>query len=308
MTVQQMIIEVYENSTQNSELDPYTAGAFDITSNGAVKCLGYLNRAYEFVCSYKEQNGRPLRFEELKGISRFQLDLEEGTCQAGSTTADIVLAATASAVDDYYNGWVVYLDDGTNVGEYRVIVDYVGTTTTATVNRAWTTAPADDTTYDLYKNFYSLNAMNISPQERVFGILKCWDLHQRAEVWYGSRDAEYIQNLETAQVPTEYVFKRDQLIFNYPYNEARWYEVEYYTLPDELGDPDGSPVIPEGFHQAMIFYANYLDSLKQVDAETITNWYRAAINTIRTQIVDNDVGFSRRDQGFIIDSAYNRRY
>jgi len=308
MTVQQMIIEVYENSTENSELDPRTAGAFDITSDGAIKCLGYLNRAYEFVCSYKEQAGRPLRFEELKSISRFQLDLEDGTCQAGSTTANIVLAATASAVDDYYNGWVIKLDGGTNSGEYRVIVDYDGATTTATVNRAWTTAPDATTTYDLYKNFYSLSDMNISPQDRVFGILKCWDLYQKSEIHYGSRDSEYIQNLETAQVPTEYIFKRDQLIFNYPYNVARWYEVEYYTLPSELAGADESPVIPEGFHQAMIFYANYLDALKQVDAETITNWYRAAINTIRTQIVDNDVDFSRRDQGFIIDNAYDRRY
>ena len=51
MTVQQMIIEVFENSTENTELDPYTAGVFDITSAGAVKVLGYLNRAYEFICS-----------------------------------------------------------------------------------------------------------------------------------------------------------------------------------------------------------------------------------------------------------------
>lgn len=307
MTVQQMIIEVFENSTENTELDPYTAGAFDIASAGAVKCLGYLNRAYEFVCSYKEQRGRPLRFEELKAVTRFQTQQVEGTAQV-STTTTLVLEAGSSAVDDYYNGWVVKLDGGTGSGEYRIIMDYDGATTTATVNRAWTTAPDATTTYDIYKNFYTLSDLGISPQERLFGVLKCYDLNTRLELDYGSRADNYIFNLETNQTPSEYVFKRDQLIFNYPLDEVRWYEIEYYTLPADLAGADDSPVIPESFHMALVWYANYIDALKMDDEEGSTRWYRSTINTLRSGIVDNDVGFSRRDQGFILGNNYGGTY
>lgn len=73
---------------------------------------------------------------------------ESGTVVAavGST---ITLAAGASAVDDNYNNWYVYIDSGLGSGQVRQITDYDGTTKIATINSAWTVAPIAST-YELY--------------------------------------------------------------------------------------------------------------------------------------------------------------
>lgn len=63
------------------------------------------------------------------------------TAQAGGSTS-IQLDTSASAANDFYNGAVVLIASGTGAGQARVITDYVGSTTTATVNKAWSTNPA----------------------------------------------------------------------------------------------------------------------------------------------------------------------
>lgn len=57
------------------------------------------------------------------------------TFQAGSTLAPdtLVLNATASAVDDFYNGMWILITSGTQINKVRRIKDYDGTTKTATL-------------------------------------------------------------------------------------------------------------------------------------------------------------------------------
>lgn len=62
---------------------------------------------------------------------------------AASTT--LVFTAGASATDDAYNGW--YVTDGTDVA---IITDYVGATTTATLESAWTGATGAGVSVSLY--------------------------------------------------------------------------------------------------------------------------------------------------------------
>lgn len=65
------------------------------------------------------------------------------TAVAGSSTT-IRLDASASAVDDYYNGSTIVLTSGSGVGQSRIITDYIGSTKTAIV-APWTTIPATGT-------------------------------------------------------------------------------------------------------------------------------------------------------------------
>jgi len=72
--------------------------------------------------------------------------VRSNTAQAGASTT-ITLDASASATDDLYNNNAIYLTGGTGVGQSRIITDYVGSTKVATVNAAWATNPASDTTF-----------------------------------------------------------------------------------------------------------------------------------------------------------------
>jgi hypothetical protein len=69
--------------------------------------------------------------------------VNEGLAQGGTSTT-IILNASASTADDAYIGQVVFVRSGTGSDQARRIVDYVGSTRTATVDREWATTP--DTT------------------------------------------------------------------------------------------------------------------------------------------------------------------
>lgn len=62
------------------------------------------------------------------------------TAQAGGATT-ITLDASASATDRLYVGARIALIGGTGVGQERTILEYVGATKVATVDRAWLTNP-----------------------------------------------------------------------------------------------------------------------------------------------------------------------
>jgi len=70
-------------------------------------------------------------------------EVTTGTAAANAVATNIVLAASASAVDDFYNG--MYITVGAH---YRLITDYVGSTKTCTV--ATTTTAVASGTYSVY--------------------------------------------------------------------------------------------------------------------------------------------------------------
>ncbi len=72
------------------------------------------------------------------------------TAQSGTATT-IVLDASASAVDDFYNGMLIRLTGGTGSGQIREIYDYIGASKTAYVDRAWGTNPDVTSTFRIAK-------------------------------------------------------------------------------------------------------------------------------------------------------------
>lgn len=75
-------------------------------------------------------------------------DLHSGTAASGTSASQIVLASGASAVDDFYNGLVIFWLTG-GVRHGSVISDYVGSTRTATLAIAQQSekAPASGSAY-----------------------------------------------------------------------------------------------------------------------------------------------------------------
>lgn len=75
------------------------------------------------------------------------------TAQAGAA-GTITLDAGASAVDQYYRGWVIRTTGGTGPNQIREVIDYNGTTKVATVSAVWGTTPANDTTFTVSKGLF----------------------------------------------------------------------------------------------------------------------------------------------------------
>lgn len=72
--------------------------------------------------------------------------ISRGLAQSGGATS-IRLATTASATDYIYNGMTVQVVAGAGAGQIRTITDYVGSSTTATIDRAWATNPDGTSIY-----------------------------------------------------------------------------------------------------------------------------------------------------------------
>ena len=92
-----------------------------------------------------------------------------GAFQAGSAGTSAVLAVAASASDDVYNHWWLRVTSGTGIDQVRQIVDYVGSTKTATLSSALLTAPAAGDTYSLFNKSYLTNYFDTATNKFVFG-------------------------------------------------------------------------------------------------------------------------------------------
>jgi hypothetical protein len=95
--------------------------------------------------------GRILRaggFDEIVFAGKASAALDAGGSNAGTTTT-VVLDATASAVDDFYVGMVIQfagLNGGSGVKSTSTIIDYNGTTKTATLGEKLASVPTGNFT------------------------------------------------------------------------------------------------------------------------------------------------------------------
>ncbi len=82
------------------------------------------------------------------GAGRFIYDNHTNGMATGGSGTTIVLAGTANAADDYYNGAYIYIESGTGAGQVREITDYTGATKSATVS-TWGTNPDTTSRYEI---------------------------------------------------------------------------------------------------------------------------------------------------------------
>ena len=75
----------------------------------------------------------------------------------GGTLSSITLAATASATNSYYVGWLVKIEGGPGADQQRNITAYNGTTKVATLDSVLSTAPTSASRYRLETNAIGLN-------------------------------------------------------------------------------------------------------------------------------------------------------
>jgi len=99
--------------------------------------------------------------------------VDSGTCQANATVTEIVLATTASASNDTYNGMFIETTGTTAV--LRYISDYVGNTRACTTTTT-TTAIATTETYEVYTNDYIYEFGNTNAVSGKTAVLQAWDV------------------------------------------------------------------------------------------------------------------------------------
>jgi hypothetical protein len=91
------------------------------------------------------------------------------TAQVGGLANQIILDAGASAVDSFFNDYIIRITGGTGVGQIRQIKAYVGATKLATVNWPWTTQPDGTSTFRISLGMlFDRQPYEITEVRRVF--------------------------------------------------------------------------------------------------------------------------------------------
>jgi len=80
---------------------------------------------------------------------RLRLLILSGATAQAATASTITLAATESATDDTHTQNIITIVSGTGAGQTRLIIEYVGATRVATVDRPWITQPNATSIYEL---------------------------------------------------------------------------------------------------------------------------------------------------------------
>ena len=86
---------------------------------------------------------------ESQDVTTNPANTHTGTAASG-TSNTITLDGGASAVDDFYNSYVIEITGGTGSGQYNQIVDYFGSTKLCTVLNNWSVTPDATSTFRIH--------------------------------------------------------------------------------------------------------------------------------------------------------------
>ena len=160
---QAIIIDTYGNaSAQHAfDLDVAEQDVNLVKWRGDVPALLYASYVTANIRAIRDDTDMAAKLENLL----IAMQPLANVFQAGSTTTSLVLAASESSVDDFYNGMLVFIYDGVAINQSRRIVDYEGSTRTATLDSALvTSAPASG---DIYLVINGYDLVGLGAQEKL---------------------------------------------------------------------------------------------------------------------------------------------
>jgi hypothetical protein len=327
MTVNELIIELYDQLGRPSDLNPYsddTEETVDIGSAGAVKLLGWINRAYRRVLNWRFRGGRVVRFRCTERDLYFPGIAVTGTCLGGG---DNVIQFDESLSDvshdnDAYNGWLVEITSGTGSGQVREIVDYVATylepealwLTYATVSQDWETNPDITSVFSLTKNFYSFVDSDsddasynipVSSDEEVIAVMRVTDSETDTQLIRADRITRFTSLVDShGQSPTMFKDVMGGLLFDTVVPVGRYYKVRYFGMPPALSALTDVPDIPGQFHEAMLLWSVWWGLRRQQAFGDAYSTKRDLEDTMETALQQFDRGSEREELSLYLEDRY----
>lgn len=275
MTVQEMVVDVFENLAEPSDLEvnatPGDAGTFSIALPGAQKILHYLNVAQTRIANWVYRDGSISRFKSLYSSlywkSRSNPVYMVVSCDYSSIT---VLGYATGNVDDEFNGWVLKVTDGEGVGQEAIVVDSIVSGSNIQLVLESDLSTILDTTSEvtLYRSFAYLSHnvqsgypgegdILLHPGEVLMDIIRVSDVTSRSDLGRSTFGDTYPAVAYETGIPTEYFLYGNKLQFNAAIEDPRAYEIMYYRNPVAMVEAGARSELPEAFHEAIVMYATH---------------------------------------------------
>lgn len=256
MNVQEAIVDVYETIGEPSDLPIYAAGgAFSIVAAGSVRILAALNRAQDYVSTYRLRGVKPKYFRCMEGSVTFEPVTMSGTLEAQASPYKTITlpAAFATSATGRFDGWIY--DDGVEV---RRVLRYVNAAGVYSIvlDTALPATP-EGRTLTLRQTRFRLGAGvdEIDSGRNVIDVIRIYDLETRSEL-SRAEDNESVSTFSAAVgTPGSFIKQRQGFVFDIAASDARSYEAHFYAYPEEVAAAADEFALPEAFHVPITLWA-----------------------------------------------------
>lgn len=297
MTAQEAIIEVYETLGEPSDLPIYAAGGvFNIAAAGSIRILAALNRAQDYVATYKlptTANGRPLYFRALEGRATFEFKSVAGdvATQTDTTLKSVALGTTLSAsAANRFNLWIAKFEDESVRRVLRHTV--VGGIGTLILDNPLDTALTGGEDITLFCPVYALGVGedDIPVDDRIFEILRISDLTSGSDFEYTTTRLQTTG--ASLATPSAWSKLGNRVMFDAADDDAAHsYEVSYVRYPASAVDASDEFELPLAFHAAIVLWATrwgFQRMMESTNAYAIKKDFEDVMRTAQTQIDAED--------------------
>jgi len=302
-------VDLYESNGQDPQLDPYTGGAFDISSAGSVKMLGWLNRGYRVITNFRRpSDGLLVKFPRKEATLLFQTSVITGTLVSATSTT-VTFDGSASGTADVHNGWYLEITGGTGSGQIRMVVDY-DTSRTGTVHLAWDTTPDSTSTYLLSKREMKIaNPLDsdasyhitADPANSIASILKIVDLEYQKEIPHAGRVESFAGSIKLSARPSAWYDYGNGIVWDVAPEEAVWYLMEYEREFTALELASDEPQIPLQWQEALYLWCLWKVRTWSMEPNAAYGAKRDFYDFVSSLKLPQETMFDRTDSNFRVE-------
>jgi hypothetical protein len=258
MTAQEAIIEVYEAIGEPSDLPIYDAGgAFSIVAEGSIRILAALNRAQDYVSTYRVRGVKPKYFRCMEGAATFEPVTVSGTLGAQTSPYKTILlpAAFDASATGRFDGWTY--DDGVEVRRVLRHVN-VGGVSSIVLDKALPATPeARVVTLRQTKFRLGSGVDEVAVGRNVLDVIRLFDLETNGELERVEDSVSISTLVAGVGTPGSYIKQRQGFTFDIAADDARSFEVHFYAYPAEVVAAADEFALPEAFHTPIVLWASW---------------------------------------------------
>jgi hypothetical protein len=289
-TVEDMVIEVYENLGESTDLNPYglTYGTVDLTTAGAQRLLKWLNQAYRKVCNTKLADGTFVRFRTLERHAFFSQNIINSTVISIPATNQIQIDGLFPVANKYSN-WIIDLGaadaDSQGTEQHLVIASDDSDPPVLTLDKAFSTTPTVGDAVNVYKKWWacSLNSgadyhdnefIAVDPREDFLSALWIYDLQSMRDIKRYEEKAPLRKNVLTAIYPGMFWDLETPsggwpasgigggIEFDVAPTNGLTFELHYYGVSEALTTASQQIMIPDSFASVIIKWATRIGMIR----------------------------------------------
>lgn len=263
MTLNEMILEVWQNVGEPTDIDPTdgtanpTASNIDDTSKGYTRITRALNQAQLAMVTYRFPRGRLFRWNGGYLTTAITVAKTTDTLDTDIAADDLVASTNLSGSDDDWNGWIIRI--GTEVR--RVIDSTAGGD--LTVRYPFSVAHDSGDTVELAE-------MPLSLPSNLWVVRKILD-YTGASLEPAPRTMDLMSGDPIDGDPSYWFRQNQNLYFDSVYFDGtRNYTVQYRRFPLDMSATQESE-IPANFHWGLVLWAAGWGQWRQQDSNERKN-------------------------------------